>query len=70
MKKIISTIALFFICNSIVFAQKIEKEGPKGFDQEKAAIAHGKIETISYESKTVGSTRKAYDLYSSGFFDK
>ncbi len=59
MKKIITTAILIFMCNSIVVAQKIEKEGPKGFDQLKPAIAHGKIDTISYTSKTVGSIRKA-----------
>ena len=67
MKKIISTIALFIICNITVFAQKIEKEGPKGFDQERAAIAHGKIDTISYASKTVGTTRKALVYTTPGF---
>jgi len=59
MKKIITTAILLFMCNSIVVAQKIEKEGPKGFDQLRPAIAHGKIDTISYASKTVGVTRKA-----------
>lgn len=59
MKKIITTAILLFMCNSIVVAQKIEMEGPKGFDQLRPAIAHGKIDTISYASKTVGSTRKA-----------
>lgn len=59
MKKIITTAILLFMCNSIVVAQKIEKEGPKGFDQLRPAIAHGKIDTISYASKTVGTTRKA-----------
>jgi enterochelin esterase-like enzyme len=67
MKKIISIIALFFMCNIIVFAQKIEKEGPKGFDQLKPAIAHGKIDTISYASKTVGTTRKALVYTTPGF---
>jgi len=59
MKKIITTAILLFMCNSIVVAQKIEKEGPKSFDQLKPAIAYGKIDTISYASKTVGTTRKA-----------
>ncbi len=69
MKKIISTIALFFMCTILVFAQKIEKEGPKGFDQLKPAIAHGKIDTISYASKTVGTTRKAL-VYTTPNFSK
>lgn len=59
MKKIITTAILLFMCNSIIVAQKIEMEGPKGFDQLRPAIAHGKIDTISYASKTVGITRKA-----------
>jgi len=59
MRKIITTAILLLICNFIVVAQKIEKEGPKGFDQLRPAIAHGKIDTISYASKTVGTTRKA-----------
>ena len=59
MKKIITAAILLFMCNSIVVAQKIEKEGPKGFDQLRPGIAHGKIDTISYPSKTVGVTRKA-----------
>ena len=31
---------------------------PAGFDQRRADIAHGKLEMIEYESKTVGVTRK------------
>jgi enterochelin esterase-like enzyme len=69
MKKVVSTIALFIMCNITVFAQKIEKEGPKGFDQESAATAHGKIDTISYASKTVGTTRKAL-VYTPPSFSK
>lgn len=41
------------------YAQKIEKEAPKGFDQVRAGIAMGKLDSISYPSKTVGTTRKA-----------
>lgn len=67
MKKIIVTATMLFMCNLIVVAQKIEKEGPKGFDQERAAIAHGKMDTISYVSKTVGTTRKALVYITPGF---
>lgn len=34
-------------------------EAPKGFDQERAGIKHGKIELIEYQSESVGTTRKA-----------
>lgn len=67
MKKIISTIVLLLMCSSIVFAQKIEKEGPKGFDQLRAGVAAGKIDTIHYSSKTVGTIRKALVYTPPGF---
>lgn len=67
MKKIIVTATMLFMCNLIVVAQKIEKEGPKGFDQLRTAITHGKIDTISYVSKTVGTTRKALVYTTPGF---
>lgn len=67
MIKIIATATMLFMCNLMVVAQKIEKEGPKGFDQERATIAHGKIDTISYASKTVGTTRKALVYTTPGF---
>lgn len=66
MKKIITSAVLLFMCNLVV-AQQIEKEGPKGFDQLKPAITHGKIDTISYASKTVGTTRKALVYTTPGF---
>jgi enterochelin esterase-like enzyme len=67
MKKIITTAVILFMCNLVVVAQKIEKEGPKGFDELKPAIAHGKIDTIAYASKTVGTTRKALVYTTPGF---
>jgi enterochelin esterase-like enzyme len=67
MKKTISTIILFFMCNITVFAQKIEKEGPKGFDQLRTGIPAGKIDSIKYESKTVGTIRKALVYTPPGF---
>lgn len=68
MKKIITTAVILFMCNLVVVAQKIEKEGPKGFDELKPAIAHGKIDTIAYASKTVGTTRKALVYTTPGFY--
>lgn len=32
---------------------------PEGFDKARDGIAHGKVETVEYESKSVGATRKA-----------
>ena len=56
--------------NLMVYAQKIEKEGPKGFDQVRTGIATGKLDTIKYESKTVGTTRKALVYTPPGFNKK
>lgn len=37
----------------------IAAPAPAGFDQTRERIAHGTLETVEYESKTVGTTRKA-----------
>ena len=39
--------------------QTIVRQAPPGFDSPSDAILHGKIDTISYYSKTVGNDRKA-----------
>jgi enterochelin esterase-like enzyme len=67
MKKIITTSLILFMCNLVVFAQKIEKEGPKGFDKLRTGIPSGKLDSIKYESKTVGSIRKALVYTTPGF---
>ncbi|RYC68045.1 alpha/beta hydrolase-fold protein [Spirosoma sordidisoli] len=51
-------------------AQKMEKEMPKGFDQVRSGIATGKLDSISYPSKTVGTTRKALVYTPPGFSKK
>jgi enterochelin esterase-like enzyme len=43
----------------LVRAQELVKEAPKGFDKPRTGIQQGKIDSITYESKTVGTTRKA-----------
>ncbi len=45
---------------SVVFA-------PVGFDEQRSDISHGRIDTISYASKTVGTTRKALVYTPPGF---
>ena len=67
-KKLVSIIALVFITSSVL-AQKIEKEGPNGFDQVRAGIPKGKIESLEYNSKTVGTTRKV-TVYTPPNFNK
>ncbi len=65
MKKLLQMKKIFFIASVFVmlsiptYSQDIVKQAPVGFDVYKENILHGKIDTISYESKTVGSTRRA-----------
>lgn len=59
---------LFFFALS-VFSQDIIKQAPNGFDTLRVDIPHGKIDTISYSSKTVGNKRKAL-IYTPPEFSK
>jgi enterochelin esterase-like enzyme len=47
------------LAGSTIFSQGIVKQAPPGFDTVNAAIPHGQVDTISYDSKTVGNSRKA-----------
>ncbi len=69
MKKISTLLILFLMLGFSSSAQKILKEAPKGFDEDRTGIATGKIDTISYSSKTVGNTRKAL-IYTPPSFSK
>lgn len=48
----------------------MEKEAPKGFDQVRVGIAMGKLDTVKYQSKTIGTTRKALVYTPPGFNKK
>lgn len=48
-------------------AQPTVKEAPEGFDQERNNIPHGRLDSISYPSKTVGAARKALIYTPPGF---
>jgi enterochelin esterase-like enzyme len=41
------------------YSQDLEKHAPQAFDSTRTGIAYGKIDTIRYNSKTVGTSRKA-----------
>ncbi|MFA5328082.1 MAG: endo-1,4-beta-xylanase [Prolixibacteraceae bacterium] len=41
------------------YSQDTVKQAPQGFDSLRGGIPHGKIDTIVYSSKTVGTNRKA-----------
>ncbi len=59
MKKIIALFTAIFVFSSYAHSQNIEKHAPQGLDTPRTGIAQGKIDTISYASKTVGTKRKA-----------
>ena len=67
MKQILSFVTvLFLICNA-ARSQNTVKQAPPGFDSLRADISHGKIDTITYNSKTVGNKRRALIYTPPGF---
>jgi enterochelin esterase-like enzyme len=70
MKQILFAIAILFLGGSTASSQELVKQAPPGFDSLRAEIAHGKIDTISYVSKTVGATRKTLIYTPPGFSKK
>lgn len=59
MKRLLLMMAGILLSIPMIHAQPTEKEMPKGFEQVRVGIPFGKIDTIQYESETVGATRKA-----------
>lgn len=59
MKKTGIFILIFSMLACGAIAQEIEKSAPNGFDQLRNGITHGNLDTVSYRSKTVGTTRRA-----------
>ena len=70
MKKIMLSIATLICCYILSNAQNAIKQAPPGFDSLRGDIPHGKIDTISYASKTVGTTRRALIYTPPGFSKK
>ncbi len=59
MKKTLLFIATLLISSSIAFSQDKYEAAPQGFDVVRNGIPHGKIDTVTYQSKTVDASRKA-----------
>jgi enterochelin esterase-like enzyme len=59
MKNLLFILFALFIVNKGVRSQGIVTPAPEGFDLIRSDIPHGKIDTIAYPSKTVGTNRKA-----------
>ena len=71
MKKACIGIHAFLLLNVCTYAQgSVAKFAPRGFDSIRAEIPHGKIDSITYRSKTVGTTRKAIIYTPPGFSSK
>ena len=69
MKQLLSLITGILITTT-VFAQPSEKQAPQGFDSLQQDIQHGTIDTIIYESKTVGAKRRAIVYTPPGYSKK
>jgi enterochelin esterase-like enzyme len=66
MKKIVNIIAALFLCCQIVNAQEPVKPASVGFDTVRA-VPHGKVDTLTYYSKTVGIKRETTIYTPPGF---
>ena len=53
-----------------VSAQNMVRQAPPGFDSLRSGILHGKIDTITYKSKTVDTTRRALIYTPPGYSKK
>ncbi len=69
MKKLIMLLMAVVAASHLAFSQPGEKEAPKGFDQVRSGIATGKLDSMQYDSKTVGTQRKAL-VYTPPGYDK
>jgi enterochelin esterase-like enzyme len=69
MKKIALLALSLVFATAISKAQSTKKEMPKGYENTQNGIEKGKIDTVQYESKTVGSTRKTL-VYTPPNYDK
>lgn len=66
MKRIFFSFSIL-LASGIAVSQPVVKQAPAGFDSLQTGIPHGKIDTVSYSSATVGSVRKALVYTPPGF---
>src|ERR1044072_1211074 len=70
MKQLLMAIALLLLHGSLAFCQDLVKQMPTGFDSLRTGIPHGKIDTITYHSKTVDANRRSIIYTPPGFSKK
>lgn len=67
MKKALSLLSLLWLICLHGFSQTKEVLVPQDFDSIQSGIAHGKIDTVTYASTTVGNNRRALVYTPPGF---
>lgn len=70
MKRLLSATAVLMWLAFSAGAQEMLKEMPKGYDTVQSGVASGRIDTMQYQSKTVGTRRKALVYTPPGFSKK
>ena len=70
MKKLLFALANVLLVNLSVHSQEPVKPGQPGFDVLRDSIAHGKIDTITYKSKTVDTIRRTLIYTPPGYSKK
>jgi predicted esterase len=61
MRNSLLVICIILLFGRSAFPQDIIKPAPVGFDTLRIVIAHGKLDSISYSSKTVGTMLAKFD---------
>lgn len=67
MKNTVLSLSLSLLFTMPAFTQNVVEHAPPGFDTPRATIPHGSIDTIIYNSTTVGNLRRALIYTPPGF---
>lgn len=67
MKRTLAFVTFFLLLQFLSFSQHKIDFAPIGFDIPRTSISNGQIDTITYKSKTVGTSRKALVYTPPGF---
>lgn len=70
MKQLFLSLFPTLLLSLFSFSQNVLKHAPQGFDSLLADIPHGKIDTLSYDSKTVGAKRRSLIYTPPGYSKK
>jgi len=70
MKKIIGLLIVFSLISFYASSHGIERQAPVGYDSLRTGISRGKIDSVTYVSKTVGTSRKALIYTPPGYSKK